>query len=168
MVGFLVRFLGLLLVLSFVYNLPAVGAAVVEPWNDTLAKAAFWMMRWFDTDLLLSGNIISTAAGAHAVSVENDCNGVEPTMLLLCAILAYSAPWKARLVGLLYGLLFVQGLNLVRIVSLFYLGQWHAGIFDWTHKYLWPVILIVVVMLIFAWWTRSPTHAVKVSPRPSA
>ena len=44
-------------------------------------------------------------------------------MLLFCAILAFPAPWKNKLVGLLAGTVAVQGLNVIRVISLFYLGQ---------------------------------------------
>ncbi|NCA69135.1 MAG: exosortase H [Sphingobacteriia bacterium] len=159
MLSFIAKFLGLLLVLSFIYNLPSVSAALIEPWNLILAQAAFGVMQLIDADVRLSGNVISTLAGANAVSVESDCNGVEATLLLLCAVVAFPASWKERLIGLAVGLFLVQGLNLVRIVSLFYLGQWNMAVFDWTHKYLWPIILIVVALLAFAWWIRSVVDA---------
>lgn len=168
MLSFLAKFLGLLLVLSFVYNLPSVGAAVIEPWNHFLAKVAFALMQPFDESVRLAGNVIGTLDGGYAVSVESDCNGVEATFLLLCAILAFPATWRARAVGLAVGLFLVQGLNLVRIITLFYIGQWHTGLFDWTHKYLWPVVLILVALLIFAWWMRvygdPPPNEVTAAP----
>ena len=40
------------------------------------------------------------------------------------------------------GFIFVQALNIVRIISLFYLDQWNYTVFEWFHPYLWPVLLM--------------------------
>jgi exosortase H (IPTLxxWG-CTERM-specific) len=155
MVAFILRFLGLVLVSVLLYNLSIVTTTLVESWNHLLAQAAFWPLQRLDDDLYLSGKVIGTLSGSHAVSVESDCNGIEATLLLLCAILAFPASWRARLLGVSLGLLVIQGINLVRIISLVYLSQWDGDIFKWTHEYLWPGLLILVALGIFGWWMRA-------------
>ena len=54
--------------------------------------------------------------------------------------------------------LFIQTLNVVRIISLFYLGQWSYIVFEWFHLYLWPVFIMMDVLLAFAiylHWLRN-------------
>ncbi len=155
MIAFILKFLGLVLVSVLLYNLSVVTTILVEPWNHLLAQAAFWPLEWLDDNLYLSGKVIGTLSGSHAVSVESDCNGIEATLLLLCAVLAFPASWRARLVGAAFGLLVIQGLNLVRIISLVYLSQWDESVFKWTHEYLWPGLLILVALGIFGWWMRA-------------
>ena len=43
-------------------------------------------------------------ANGFAVSIEAGCNGVEATIVLVAAILAFPAPWKRKLVGLAIGI----------------------------------------------------------------
>jgi hypothetical protein len=38
----------------------------------------------------------------------------------------------------------------VRIISLFYLGQWNYTVFEWFHLYLWPVLIMLDVLVVFA------------------
>jgi exosortase H (IPTLxxWG-CTERM-specific) len=97
--------------------------------------------------------------------VESDCNGIEPTLLVLSAVLAFPASWSRRIQGLAVGLAVVQGLNLVRIVSLFYFGLWDTEIFDWTHKYLWPVVLTIAALGTFVWWLRTLPSDTGTNPR---
>ena len=67
------------------------------------------------------------------------CNGVEAAIVLIAGIVAFPASLKNKVIAILAGFLFVQALNIVRIISLFYLGQWNYTVFEWFHLYLWPV-----------------------------
>ena len=44
----------------------------------------------------------------------------------------------------------MQALNIVRIISLFYLGQRNYNVFEWFHLYLWPVLIMLDVLVVFA------------------
>ena len=54
------------------------------------------------------------------------------------------------IIAILAGFFFVQALNLVRIISLFYLGQWNHTVFEWFHLYLWPALIMLDVLVVFA------------------
>ena len=76
-------------------------------------------------------------------------------LVLLAGILAYPAPWKLKLVGLGVGVLAIQLLNLVRLVSLFYLGQWDIKWFEWAHLYLWQVLIMLDALVVWMLWIRA-------------
>ena len=48
----------------------------------------------------------------------------------------------------------IQALNLVRIISLFYLGQWNRVWFDWFHLYLWQALIVLDALVAFLIWLR--------------
>ena len=54
-----------------------------------------------------------------------------------------------KVIAILAGFVFVQALNIVRIIS-FYLGQWNYTVFEWFHLYLWPVLIMLDVLVVFA------------------
>lgn len=169
MVRYLSLFFGLLLALSLVLNLEPVQDNALKPWNQVLASASFSILHAFDDEVRISGNVLSNPKSGFAVAVENDCNGLEVTVLLLCAVLTFPSTWKAKAQGLLLGALVIQGLNLFRILTLFYLGQWNEDVFSWTHKYLWPVLIIVATLGVFVAWTRrvGPHPALVTPPKPT-
>ena len=70
--------------------------------------------------------------------------------MLIAGIVAFPALVKNKVVAILAGFLFVQALNIVRIISLFYLGQWNYTVFEWFHLYLWPVLIMLDVLIVFA------------------
>jgi exosortase H (IPTLxxWG-CTERM-specific) len=90
-----------------------------------------------------------------AVSIEAGCNGVEATIVLVAAVLAFPASWRRKLAGLAIGIVAVQGLNIVRVISLFYLGQWNFSVFEWAHLYVWQALIMLDVLVVWLLWVRT-------------
>ena len=97
---------------------------------------------------------VSTQTG-FAVTILAGCNGVEAMIVLLAGMLAFPAPWKHRAIGILAGLAAVQALNVVRVVSLFYIGQWDLRVFQWAHLYLWQALIMLDVLIVWLIWIRT-------------
>ena len=98
--------------------------------------------------------MLQSTANGFAISIERGCNGVEAVIILVSAMLAFPAPWKSRLIGIALGFVAIQALNLVRIISLFYLGQWNQTWFQWFHLYLWQALIVLDALVAFLIWLR--------------
>ena len=155
MIRFFVLFLLLLAVLFGVELTPWAQRWFVEPWTATLAKIATSLVALFDSGVTVSGKVISSTTSSFAVSIEAGCNGVEATIVLIAAMLAFPAPWKHKLLGLAAGIVAVQGLNVVRVISLFYLGQWNRDVFEWAHLYVWQALIMLDVLVVWLVWVRT-------------
>jgi exosortase H (IPTLxxWG-CTERM-specific) len=68
--------------------------------------------------------------------------------------LAFPATWLQRVQAITLGFLAIQVANLLRIISLFYMGQWDIDIFNWVHLYLWPVLIMLDVLVVFILYLR--------------
>ena len=75
---------------------------------------------------------------------------VEAAIVLIAGVTAFPATLIQKGVAIMAGFLFVQALNVVRIISLFYLGQWSYAVFEWFHLHLWPVLIMLDVLVVFA------------------
>ena len=102
-----------------------------------------------------TGKIMRSTTNGFAVSIEAGCNGIEATIVLVAAILAFPAPWVHKLIGLVSGIVAVQGLNVVRVISLFYLGQWDRQWFEWAHLYVWQALIMLDVLIVWLIWVRT-------------
>lgn len=146
------------LVALFVLELWApVDRHVIVPWTDFLATICAGLMQLFDSQVLVHGNVVASSVTGFAIAIERGCNGIEAIIILLSAMLAYPARWMEKIVGILVGFVCVQGVNLIRIISLYYLGNWNRTWFDWFHLYIWQALIVVdalVVFLIWLSWTR--------------
>ena len=160
MVRFFVWFLVLQATLFGLELTPWAQQWFVIPWTNTLAAISASIVTQFDPHVLASGKVLQNTSNGFAVSIEAGCNGVEATIVLVAAIFAFPASWKRKLIGLAIGIIAVQGLNIVRVISLFYLGQWNFSVFEWAHLYIWQALIMLDVMIVWLLWVRTLPRAV--------
>jgi exosortase H (IPTLxxWG-CTERM-specific) len=158
MVRFLVIFSTVLLVLFLAELTPPVQQMVVVPWTAFLASASVFIVHLVDAGAMAHGNVLQDTRSGAGISIEAGCNGVEAVIMLAAAVIAYPASWRAKIPGLLLGAAAIQALNVVRIVSLFYLVQWNAQAFEFAHLYLWQALIMLDVLLVWLMWLRWVTR----------
>ena len=66
------------------------------------------------------------------------------------------------------GIVAVQGLNIVRVISLFYLGQWNMQVFEWAHLYVWQALIMLDVLVVWLIWVRRVPQPDDLQPPPAA
>lgn len=99
------------------------------------------------------------APGGFAVEMRDGCNAVNVVILLCSAVLAFPASWKLKLLGIGLGSLIIQAVNVVRFISLFYLGQYSMTWFDFAHAYLWESLIVLDTMVVFWYWVTRVLRA---------
>ena len=154
MARFIVIFFIVLLTLFSLELMDPVYVAIVEPFTGFIATLSVWIITPFDDSVIAYGRVISDSASGFSISIESGCNGVEATIVLIAAVVAFEANWRQRLLAIVFGFLAIQAANLARIISLFYLGQWNFDVFTWIHLYLWPVLIMLDVLIVFIIFVR--------------
>jgi exosortase family protein XrtM len=92
-----------------------------------------------------------------SMAIRRGCDAVEPTWLFCAAVLSYPGPIRLKAIGILIGIVLLQALNLVRILSLFFIGAYLPSFFNTAHLEIWPTVFILVaIVLMMGWieWTR--------------
>src|SRR5665811_950278 len=123
MLRFMLLFLLCLTALFVAELLQPVDRHVIVPFTSAIADVCVWIVGLFDPHAIAHGKILQSTTSGFAISIERGCNGVEAVIILIAAILAFPAPWKHKLAGIGIGFVAIQAMNLVRIISLFYLGS---------------------------------------------
>lgn len=162
MARFATLFVVILFVLFAAELTQPVQRAFVLPWTEALARLSAGVILPFDDRVVAYGKVLQNSRNGFSVSIEAGCNGIEAAIILIAAMLAFPAPWKHRAIGILAGLVAVQALNIVRVISLFYLGQWNMKAFEWAHLYLWQALIMLDVLIVWLVWIRT------LPPRPAA
>ena len=155
MVRFSVIFTVLLIGLFTLEILQPVEKHFILPFTSVVADISVWIVSAFDEGIIASGNVIRDQATGFGVRIERGCNGLEAVIILFAAIFAFPAPWRSKLIGFVIGFFAIQLLNLVRIISLFYLGQWNYTAFEWFHLYLWQALIILDALVVWLIWLRT-------------
>ena len=158
MTRFVISFLVVLVGLFTVELLVPVQQHVIIPFTGLLAKISAAIILPFDDTVIAYGKILQFTDTGFAVSIEAGCNGVEATIVLIAAVVAFPASWKARTVAIISGFFAIQVLNIARIISLFYLGDWNMEFFSWIHLYLWPALIMLDVLIVFILYLRYLTN----------
>lgn len=154
MVRFFLIFISLLAILFRIDMLDGVQRAAIEPWTGWLATASAAIMTLFDSDVAHHGRILMSKANGFAVSIEAGCNGVEAAIILIAGMGAFPSSWKHKMLGMAVGIAAVQAVNLLRIISLYYLGQWNMAVFEFAHLYLWQALIMLDVLVVWMLWIR--------------
>ncbi len=55
-------------------------------------------------------------------------------------MVAFPASMRLKLIGVLICCVAVQAANILRVISLYYLGKWDKEVFDFAHLYLWQAL----------------------------
>ncbi len=154
MLRFFLIFLSIQAVLFGLEMLGPVQAAVVHPWTGLVAKASAAIVHFFDPTVISYGRVLQSAKTGFGVSIEPGCNGVEATIVLLAAMIAFPSSWKMKAWGIGLGFIAVQFVNLLRVVSLFFLGQWNFKVFEFAHLYMWQALIMLDVLVVWLLWMR--------------
>ena len=154
---FLVRFVVLLVVLYVVVAWNPINDAVVVPLTAAIARVSGTLLNALGERVTVAGTEIHS--GAFAVQIENGCNGLEAALLFAAAVLAFPAPWRRKVIGLVVGFAAIQALNLVRVISLFWIGAHRPALFSSSHTVLWQSAVVLASVLMFLAWAASGEKA---------
>jgi len=106
----------------------------------------------------VSGTQIS--GGGFSVDVRRGCEAVEPSVIFIAALLAFPSPLRPKLPCLFVGTLLLQVLNLLRVVSLYWIGRYHPRAFETLHVDVWQLVFIVLAVVLcvlsLQWMARRP------------
>ncbi len=147
-------FIMVLVTLFTLELIPAVHEAVILPFTSFVAYISAGVASFFDSSIQAEGIVMRSLENGTAVKIMPGCNGVEAMIVLAAAMIAFTATWKQKLVGLIFGFIGIQALNIVRIISLFYLLQWNKEWFEWAHLYVWQALIILDALILFILWVR--------------
>lgn len=156
-VRFLVLFLGILLVAFTTIAFQKVNDAVVNPYTGFVARLSGAVLGLIGEDITVTG--CELRSPRFAVTIYNGCNGLITSLIFVSGVLAFPASWRAKAAGVIAGLLAIQAINLVRIVSLYYIGVFLPDYFDESHILIWQSLVILAGVGLWIVWARSAAAA---------
>jgi archaeosortase B (VPXXXP-CTERM-specific) len=124
------------------------------------ARATGAILNLFGASAQVDGNLISSAH--YSMRIVTECTGLVPMAIVVCAVLAYPSTAKQKAIGAVLGIVGMFVLNLVRTVSLFFIGgHFSASFFDTAHFLIWQPVMIVAAIVLWLVWVEK---LVRVAP----
>jgi exosortase H (IPTLxxWG-CTERM-specific) len=149
---FLLKFVVLLIVFEVPLLLEPVDRYVVRPLSAWIAAAAGGILVVLSQHVAVSGTIIASAC--FSVNIQNGCNGLETVLFLIAAVLAFPASAAQKAVATAIGVVLIQTINLIRVVTLYLVGCHRPEWFASFHLAIWQTIVFATAVLFFAAWSR--------------
>jgi exosortase family protein XrtM len=114
-----------------------------------LARACGSVVAIFDPSAVVHDRVLS---GRFSLEIVLDCGALDVQALFAAAVLAFPAPWRQRAAGLAGGLLALNGFNVLRIVTLYFVGAHAPGWFHTLHEEIFQIVIVAIACLLFALW----------------
>lgn len=141
----MILFYGLSLTYFFNHN-------ILSTYLNMDARISGLVLNMLNQHSAVSGNKIR--GGEFSMAVNRGCDGIEPTWMFGAAVLSFPVSFRRKLPGVFLGTLLLLGLNLVRIVSLFFAGAHSPKLFATLHLQVWPILFIFTAIIGWILWLR--------------
>lgn len=103
-----------------------------------------------------------------SVKIVRGCDALDPTAAFVAAVFASPVSLWSKLPGLLIGTASLLLINLVRVVSLFYIGIHFPAAFKFMHHDVWQAAFVVLAVVFWLIWVQWATRRSAPGDMPGA
>lgn len=149
-------FVGGIVICLFIISRLLGGTAADSMANFTASSTGV-ILNLFGADAVVNGSLISSPDFSMKIILE--CTGLVPLAIFLPAVIAYPSMVKQKLVGVAIGIGGIYLVNLIRTVSLFYVGAYLPSFLDTAHFLVWQSLIMLLAVILWLLWARKVIHA---------
>ena len=84
--------------------------------------------------------------------IVSECTAITPTIVFAAAVLAFPSSISIKLKGLLLGIVALYLVNLVRVVSLYYIGIHAPNQMEFAHLVVWQAAIVLIAIGLWSLW----------------
>lgn len=123
---------------------------IVTPFTRVIALVTKALLGLGGVEARVTGTVVATPT--FSVAIQNNCNAIYEIALFTSAVLAFPATWRERAWGALLGFASLYVVNLIRVLSLIYVGSHFREYFQLHHVYLWQSLFIAFALVLWTLW----------------
>lgn len=153
---FALTFAALAIASELVYYGFALESQIFRTYLATLAKISGWILGFLTEEVSVRGTLVTSRL--FSVEIARGCDAYRLCALLVSAIIAFPAPIRLKAWGIVLGLVWLNLLNFVRIIGLFFIGAYYYTHFQTSHEVYFPIFLISMTVGAWMLWVRRATH----------
>jgi len=129
---------------------PGVRTGILKPYTAFLARVVTAIVNLFGSDAIADGTLVKSER--FSMDIAMGCDGVEACCFFLAGVLAFPTAWRAKLIGLGFGIPLIQLVNLGRLVGLFYAGTYLPSLEEELHVYVAQTVVILLSTGVLIFW----------------
>lgn len=93
------------------------------------------------------------------------CTGIVPMAIVVSSLLFLPVSFRQRLAGIVVGAGLILGINLLRIVGLYYVRANYPDSFDFAHDWVGQGLLILTTVGLLLYWIHVSARSIDQKPR---
>ena len=138
------------LVVSLVVYFRLFGTPYTDIVSRWTASSTAQALNLLGASVATNGTVVGSSDFAYNVVVE--CTAIGPIILFVGAVIAFPAALWSKALGIGIGVVFLTTINLVRLVSLFYIGAVFPDYLPMAHFLVWQAAIIISAILLWLFW----------------
>ena len=129
---------------------------IERPLGSLYAFLSTMILKLFGHNIKLEGTLMN--GDLFDMNVAHGCDALVPMVMIVTAISLFPfGSVQAKLKGIGWGVFFIFILNLVRLISLYIIGIYAKGMFEFFHVEFWQTVFIIIALIYFIWWMKNKT-----------
>jgi len=149
---FVGRYVAVLSIGFLILALRPVNNHLVDPYTTFVAQESKVTLNLFGEKAQVVGQVLTSPR--FSVTIFNGCNGLEAILIFVSGVVAFPAPWLRKVFGVVLGFVAIQVFNVIRVVSLFYVGILRPQWFNVSHVFVWQSLVIIFGVVLWLVWVR--------------
>lgn len=173
-INFLLRFLGIYVVLSvgygfYIAHYDTLDPPLTDPVTAMVTRQTAQVAKFlgYSPDVLPNDHLQYHAEAEQtydtlllndvpAIAVEEGCNGISVAILFMAFVVGFGGRWKSMIWFLPAGVIILHLANLARLILLAWLSvETEGNAFHFFHKFGFTAVIYAAVFVIWIWWVRS-------------
>lgn len=150
---FFIKFFTLIGFLLLLELSEPVNQKIILPFAKLIAKVSSHLLNLLGLGTVSTSTLITSPQ--FTVDIDTGCTGIGPIIILFSAIFAFPSSWKSKGYGILLGVIILQAANLIRVVSLVYIGVKYPRYFNEAHTFISQMVIICLSLLVWMAWARG-------------
>ncbi|MCH9003314.1 MAG: archaeosortase/exosortase family protein [Planctomycetes bacterium] len=140
---------------GFIHS-PFVGPEAFQPYLELIASVSGGLIGFLGQPT----SVVDTSVNSpdFSMRIVRGCDAIEPTAAFVAAVLASPVSLWAKIPGILIGTMALVVINVVRLVSLFFIGIYVPSVLDFMHFDFWQAAFIVLAICFWAIWVQWATR----------
>ena len=119
-----------------------------------VAQLSSWLLNLFGMNTQSIGSIVFRLQSRIAIDITYKCTSIIQIVFFSAGVIAYSCKFSKKLLGIIIAIPLIFSINLVRIIGLFFIGVMAFSFFDFAHKVIGEVLMIIVTFLTWLFWLK--------------
>ena len=146
---------------GFVHT-PANDTTAFRPYLALIARVVGGIIGLFGYEATVTETVIHTPQ--FPIEIVRGCDAIEPAATYIAAVLASPVGFWPKIPGILIGTATIMLFNLVRIVSLFFVGVYYPSAFNLIHEGVWQAAFVILAIVFWAVWVQWATRGDREQP----